>query len=75
MRSYLNETYGPPDARLRTYDDLVTFWGRLKPGQVAIVASSGHVAVLKHGYQDPYVSEYLGDAWKLPESDDCGVCE
>jgi RHS repeat-associated protein len=77
MNSYLKQAYGRPDAVLKNYNDLVVFWNGLKPGQVAIVASSHHVAVLKHGYNDPYVAGYLGNdtnAWKFPLNGDCG-CE
>ena len=43
---------------------------KLQPGQVAIVASDSHVAVVTDSnskYSDPYVSTYGGDYWILPK--------
>ncbi|MDR0181436.1 T6SS effector amidase Tae4 family protein [Lysobacter arvi] len=67
MNAHLHRTLGAPDTVLRTRDELNAFWSRLRPGEVAIVATTGHVAVLRHGYHDPYVADplYLGETWKL----------
>lgn len=72
LHSYLRSAYGSPSSTLNTYEDLTRLYYELQPGEVAIIASDSHIAVLKQGYYDKYVSTYLGDVWRLPtESCQC----
>ena len=72
MRKYLKETWGhnPKDTIKPGKDnDLAELRNKLQPGQVAIVASDRHVAVVtdrNSKYSDPYVSAFGGDYWILP---------
>ena len=73
MRGYLKKTWGhnPKDTIKPGKDnDLVELRNKLQPGQVAIVASDSHVAVVTDSnseYSDPYASTYGGDYWILPK--------
>lgn len=73
MRGYLKKTWGhnPKDTIKPGKDnDLAELRNKLQPGQVAIVASDSHVAVVSDsnsGYSDPYASTYGGDYWILPK--------
>lgn len=51
---------------LTSAGQLATLRSGLSGGQVAIVSSQGHAAVVASTYADPYVSSYLGDVWMLP---------
>ena len=72
MREYLKKTWGhnPKDTITPGKDnDLAELRNKLQPGQVAIVASDRHVAVVtdrNSKYSDPYVSRFGGDYWILP---------
>ena len=66
LRQYFRQRWGRPDAVLENIDDLNSLRTRLSRGQVAIVVSQGHAAVVREGYDDPFVESYLGDAWILP---------
>lgn len=66
MNSYLRMTYGAPSQTLTSASQLATLRSGLSSGQVAIVSSQGHAAVVTSTYADPYVSSYLGDVWMLP---------
>jgi RHS repeat-associated protein len=67
MREHLKDKWGNPDKVAKTPQDLKDIVNGLKPGECAVFATTGHVGVLKPGYQDPYVDGLLPvDVWVLP---------
>ena len=73
MRGYLKKTWGhnPKDTiKPKKDNDWAELRNKLQPGQVAIVASDSHAAVVTDSnseYSDPYASTYGGDYWILPK--------
>jgi hypothetical protein len=67
MKEHLTKSWGRPDRVAKTAEDLKDIVKNLKPGECAVFATTGHVGVLKDGYQDPHVGGMLPvDVWILP---------
>lgn len=71
LNSYLRSAYGAPSRTLMSTGQFNAFQQGLSAGQVAIVSSKGHAAVVTGSYADPYVRSYLGDVWILPTTGRC----
>lgn len=63
MNAYLRKAYGPPARTLQDAVQLGLLRHELGHDGVAIVSSTGHVAVVTGTYADRYVAHYLGDVW------------
>jgi RHS repeat-associated protein len=67
LNSHLKNAFGPASETLSSPSALQDLRSRLADGQVAILSSQGHAAVVSRNYADPYASSYLGDVWILPK--------
>ena len=68
MHAYLTSIWGLPDDSVIADDTGVSkqkIEGQLSSGQIAVFACSGHIGVIKSGYNDPYVAGFSADVWFL----------
>lgn len=66
MKRYLTRVWGSPNRTLRTAAEAASYTATLQTGQCAIFATAGHTGVLRKGYHDPHVDDFVPvEVWVL----------